>query len=104
MSNRHKFVGSLITILKHNKDGSYRTQNDRSKSLIEIAKQLYQDGYQLEHIRQLKPKYIWHLVESWKSSTTVGCLPQNSSCWDERSDSCTRKRGFLRRTLPMTLV
>ena len=72
MSNRHKFIGSLITILKHNKDGSYRTQNDRSKSLIEIAKQLYQDGYQLEHIRQLKPKHVWHLVEAWKAGTTVG--------------------------------
>ena len=77
MSNRHQFISSVITIIKHNKDGSYRTQNDRADYLISMAKQLYQQGYQLEHIRQLKLKHIWYLIDNWKTNKIGAATMKN---------------------------
>lgn len=71
MSLRHKMRSSVIVVLKHNKDGSYRTQDDRSKSLINIANTLYELGYKMEHLRSMKQKHIYALVKHWKDSGTV---------------------------------
>lgn len=63
MSNKQKFIGFIISVLKHNKDGSFRTQNDRGDYLVTMGKQLCKDGFQLLNVRQLKAKNIWYLVE-----------------------------------------
>jgi site-specific recombinase XerC len=65
MSNKHRFVNSVIQVLKHNRDGAHRTQNDRRRALIDIATTIYTSGFQLEHVRFIKRKYIVFLVEKW---------------------------------------
>jgi len=47
MSRKHQFVGSLIQVLKHNRDGSRRTQQDRTKILLDVVKTIYMQGYNL---------------------------------------------------------
>src|SRR5438477_623660 len=72
MSNKHQFVSSVIQILKHNRDGSRRTQQDRAKVLLDAIKTLYGHGYQLEHVRFIKRKHIEFLVQHWLAKGTVG--------------------------------
>jgi len=67
MSKKHKMISSVITTIKNNKDGSYRTQDDRRHALIKIAKSLHELGYKLDHIRYMKPKHIHALVKYWKA-------------------------------------
>ena len=43
MGKRHLLQKSVINILKNNRDGSQRTQNDRRKSLLSLIDTLYQD-------------------------------------------------------------
>ncbi|MFK3617881.1 phage integrase N-terminal domain-containing protein [Coxiella burnetii] len=47
-----------MNIIDHNRDDSYRTQNDRQKYLISMAENLYAAGFQLEHAHFLKSKHI----------------------------------------------
>ena len=80
MSRRTKFINSVIHIIDHNRDGSYRTQNDRRKYLISMAGHLYQAGFQLEHVRFLKSKHIWSLVDTWKADAiTAGTMKNRLS-------------------------
>ncbi len=65
MGIRHNLKHSILNIMKHNRDGSKNTQGSRRKRLMLIANQLVNDGYQLQHIRMLKPKHIRHLTNSW---------------------------------------
>ncbi len=67
MSKKHQMISSVITTIKNNKDGSYRTQDDRRHALIKIAKDVHELGYKLDHIRYMKPKHIHALVKCWKS-------------------------------------
>ncbi len=68
MSRRSKFINSVINIIDHNRDDSYRTQNDRQKYLISMAENLYAAGFQLEHAHFLKSKHIYSLVDGWKKA------------------------------------
>ncbi len=80
MSRRIKLINSVIHIIDHNRDGSYRTQNDRRKSLISIVENLYNSGFQLEHVKFLKPKHVWFLVDSWKADEiTTGTMKNRLS-------------------------
>lgn len=80
MSRKHQFMGSLIKIIEHNKDGSYRTQNDRRVLLMHMMKNLYQKGYQLEHVKFIKQKHIEYLVDAWqKDDISTGTLKNRTS-------------------------
>ena len=65
MSRSHQFEQSLIQIIKHNKDGSFKTQADRAKSLKHSVNTLYAAGYQLEHVKYIKQRHIKYLVDQW---------------------------------------
>ena len=66
MSLKHKMIHSVIVTIKNNKDGSYRTQADRRRSLINMAKSLHQLGYKLESLRSMKQRHIIALVRHWQ--------------------------------------
>ena len=72
MSLKHKFINSAIQVLKHNKDGSYRTQNDRRVVIMDVVKSIYAAGYQLEHVRYIKRRHVQHMVTQWQNSGAVG--------------------------------
>lgn len=72
MSLKHKFINSAIQVLKHNKDGSYRTQNDRRVVIMDVVKSIYAAGYQLEHVRYLKRRHVQHMIAQWQNSGAVG--------------------------------
>lgn len=57
----------LGELQKHNKDGSYATQQARKETLSLIAKQLKELGYNQFQLRSLKAKHVNQLVEKWKS-------------------------------------
>jgi len=62
MSLNHDFV----QLCKHNRDGSYQTQQDRKKILKLIARQLHKLGFRHLRARSIKPKHVEALVELWK--------------------------------------
>jgi len=75
MSKKHTFIGTFINVLKHNKDGSFRTQNDRRKLLILIAKTLWSLGYKLDSAQFIRSRHIYKLVGHWKANgDSVGTL------------------------------
>lgn len=82
MSNKHQFVSSVIQVLKHNRDGSRRTQQDRAKVLLDAIKTLHGHGYQLEHVHFIKRRHIEFLVQHWLTKGTVGAgtLKNRMSC------------------------
>jgi len=65
MAIRHDLKHSILSILKHNRDGSQSTRASRRDRLLQIANQLVDDGYQLRHARQLKTRHVHHLVNRW---------------------------------------
>ncbi|MEM9103856.1 MAG: phage integrase N-terminal domain-containing protein [Pseudomonadota bacterium] len=75
MSKRHQFIKSLIGVLKHNRDGSHVTQANRRQQLVQMLHQLYDAGYQLEHICYIKQRHVRYLVQHWqteqKSTATI---------------------------------
>ena|SRR3990167_1087735 len=66
MSTKHDLKHSILTILKHNKDGSQSTQANRKARLLMLAEQLLAQGFYLRTIHQLKPKHIYRTLELWK--------------------------------------
>lgn len=68
MSKKHNFKGSFINVLKHNKDGSFRTQDDRRKILLETADTLWSMGYKLDGAKFIRTRHIYKLVDHWKAS------------------------------------
>ncbi|MCP4474186.1 MAG: hypothetical protein GY821_06395 [Gammaproteobacteria bacterium] len=80
MGRRHQLINSVIHIIDHNRDGSYRTRHDRQTALIAMMKELYGLGYQLNHIRYVKTKHVWKLAEHWQSHhISVGSI-KNRLC------------------------
>ncbi|MBX9704850.1 MAG: integrase domain-containing protein [Gammaproteobacteria bacterium] len=77
MGKRHQLVSSVIMTIKHNKEGSYRTQDDRRDSLIDIANTVFKLGYQLDHMKFLKPKHIQALVNHWKAENITPGVMKN---------------------------
>lgn len=66
MATRHNLKHSIIVLLKRNRDGSYATQAARKERLTSIADELVNNGYKLEHIRSIRTRHIYHLVNLWK--------------------------------------
>lgn len=77
MGKRHQLVSSVIITMKHNKEGSYITQSNRQVSLIDIANIIFKLGYQLDHIKFLKPKHIQALVNHWKANDIAAGAMKN---------------------------
>jgi len=65
MSAKSDLKHSIINILKHNKDGSFKTQAVRKERLLLVVEQLAEDGYKIRHIRQLQLKHVKFLVNRW---------------------------------------
>lgn len=65
MSAKSDLKHSIMQLLKHNKDGSYKTQADRKQRLLFVAEQLIAGGYKIRHIKQLKLKHVRYLVGHW---------------------------------------
>ncbi len=65
MSAKHDLQHSIIQLLKHNKDGSFKTQANRKERLLYMAEQLAEGGYKICHIKQLKFKHVKYLVNHW---------------------------------------
>ena len=65
MSAKSDLKHSIINILKHNKDGSFKTQAIRKERLLLVVEQLAEDGFKIRHIRQLKLKHVKCLVNRW---------------------------------------
>ena len=58
----------LRGICNRNRDGSYKTQSDRYKTLQLIATELHKLGYKdIKHPNNLKPKHVHSLVRSWQN-------------------------------------
>ena len=72
MGIRHDLKHCILNLTKYNRDGSHSTQAARKKRLLLAANQLVDRGYQLRHLRQLKPKHIHYLVETWKAQQCSG--------------------------------
>ena len=68
MSKKHAFKGSFINVLKHNKDGSFRTQDDRRKILWETADTLWSMGYKLDGAKFIRTRHIYKLIDHWKAN------------------------------------
>jgi len=68
MSIKHSFKQSIYYLTRHNKDGSFATQRARVQRLNQIGTDLIQAGFKLRHIRGLKQKHIYFLVNHWKQS------------------------------------
>ena len=67
MSIKKQCWQSVYHILQHNKDGSFATSAARQKILKQITFELVETGFQLRHIKSLKTKHIYHLVNIWKA-------------------------------------
>ncbi len=68
MSTKHDLKHSVLSILKHNKDGSFATQANRKTQLLKLADDLLARGFYLRTIHQLKAKHIYQMVDSWKKA------------------------------------
>jgi site-specific recombinase XerC len=67
MSIKKQLQQSIITKLRRNKEGSFATQRDRKKILVQFAEILViQGGYKLKHISGLKTKHITYIVHYYK--------------------------------------
>jgi len=57
----------LKQICRHNRDGSYATQQNRERMLSLIADQLHALGYRGLEAKSLKPKHVQALVKHWQA-------------------------------------
>ncbi len=71
-----KLTYELLTLCKHNRDGSHGTQAQRKKLLKLIAAQLKSQGFKHMGVASLKTKHIASLNEHWltKPSKVTGKL------------------------------
>src|SRR3989338_4364936 len=67
MSTKHDLKHSVLSILRHNKDGSFATQANRRTQLLKIAEDLLAKGFYIRNIHQLKAKHIYRMLDWWRS-------------------------------------
>ena len=65
MSIKQELQRHLHSLLQHNKDGSYETQEARRKILFKVAEDLCSHRYKLRHMNGLKQKHVRFLNELW---------------------------------------
>ena len=75
MAAKHDLTYSIRMLLKHNKCGSFQTQNKRLNELTSMAEELTQGGFKLRDIQGLKQKHILFLNQQWQErALTAGTL------------------------------
>ena len=75
MAAKHDLRHSVLTILKHNKDGSFATQANRKTQLLKFSDDLLALRFYLRNIHQLKAKHIRRILESWQNAgISVGTI------------------------------
>ena len=68
MSKKHTFKGTFVNVLKHNKDGSFTTQDDRRKMLLQFADTLWEMGYKLDSAKFIRTRHVYKLVDHWRAN------------------------------------
>jgi len=58
MAIKHQLQQSIYHLLKHNRDGSFETQQARKSILFQLAADLVANGYKLRNVQGLKQKHI----------------------------------------------
>ena len=66
MAKNEKFRYSIISALEHNKDGSYATQSDRRRILMNVSKDLVSCGFNQVTDRNYGGKHAHALVQKWQ--------------------------------------
>lgn len=83
----------LMQMCRHNRDGSYTTQYQRSRTLRAMAVQLRELGYKSMRARSLKPKHVHALVTHWRdqglSSGTMKNRLSFIRWWAEKVDKAS---------------
>ena len=75
MATKHDLKHSVLTILRHNKDGSFATQANRRTQLLKLAEDLLAKGFYIRNIHQLKAKHIYRMLDHWKAGgISVGTI------------------------------
>lgn len=64
----------IIGICNHNKDGSYTTQKDRLRILLQAADQLKTLNYRQLTIHSIKGKHINALIDQWNEQHKINQL------------------------------
>lgn len=77
MGIRHDLQNSIYKVLKHNRDGSYATQNDRKNILFKFAADLVSLGYGLRDVHGLKEKHISAVVQHWQKNDLSNATIKN---------------------------
>lgn len=80
MSSKHDLKHSILSILRHNKDGSFATQSNRRTQLLKLATDLLEKGFYLRNIHQLKSKHIYRMVAAWRSGGLSTGTIKNRMC------------------------
>ena len=64
MSLKKELKNSIYFLLQHNKHGSYKTQFNRKSDLFKCMDILFEQGFKLKHIKNLKYKHVDCIVEN----------------------------------------
>lgn len=68
MAIKHECQQSIYQLLKHNRDGSFETQQARRLTLFKVASDLRAGGFLLRNIHGLKQKHIRYLNQHWQQA------------------------------------
>lgn len=67
MGAKPKLLYSLKNLLITDRQGSYTSQRDRHQLMLQFAHKLWELGYKIPTIYNLKSKHIVAIVDAWKS-------------------------------------
>ena len=67
MATKHDLKHSVLSILRHNKDGSFATHANRRTQLLKLAEDLLARGFYIRNIHQLKAKHVYRMLDHWKA-------------------------------------
>jgi len=88
MSNLNTLKSKLFELTKRNKDGSFSTQSNRKRILLQMAKDLNNLGFKFSDPKSLKPKHIFALLEQWKgdeiATSTIKNRMSHIRWWAEK--------------------
>ena len=80
MAAKHDLRHSILSVLRHNKDGSFATQANRETQLLKFGDDLLANGFYMRNIHQLKAKHIYHMVAVWKiQEISIGAIKNRMS-------------------------
>lgn len=71
----------LVRMCRHNRDGSFGTQQNRQRGLTAMAVDLKRLGYKLPGATSLKPKHVDALLELWRGNDLDDASIRNRLTW-----------------------